>query len=145
MPNHNDYVSVELLFISAHCLLSFFFFLFLSFFLLAQQPQWARASSIIKFLDHSQRRSIVGRTPLGEWSARRRGLYLTTHNTHNRQTSMSPSGIRTHNLSRRAVADLRRRPRSHWDQHKSISTKPKTEYLGQLDDVSLRGMKFKPQ
>jgi hypothetical protein len=27
---------------------------------------------------------------LDEWSARRRDLYLTTHNTHNRQTSMPP-------------------------------------------------------
>jgi hypothetical protein len=31
------------------------------------------------FLDHSQRRSTVGRTPLDEWSARPRDLYLTTH------------------------------------------------------------------
>jgi hypothetical protein len=34
------------------------------------------------------RHTTVGRTPLDEWSARRRDLYLTTHNTHNRQTSM---------------------------------------------------------
>ena len=42
----------------------------------------------LMFLDHTQRRSTVGRTPLDEWSARRRDLYLTTHDTHNRQTSM---------------------------------------------------------
>ena len=30
----------------------------------------------------------LSRTPLDEWSARRRDLYLTTHNTHKRQTSM---------------------------------------------------------
>ena len=30
-----------------------------------------------------------GRTPLCEWSARRRDLFLTTHNIHKRQTSMS--------------------------------------------------------
>jgi hypothetical protein len=42
------------------------------------------------FLDHTQRRTTVGRTPLDEWSARRRDLYRTTHNTHNRQTSMLP-------------------------------------------------------
>jgi hypothetical protein len=35
------------------------------------------------FLDHTQRRTTVGRTPLGERSARRRDLYLTTHDTHN--------------------------------------------------------------
>jgi hypothetical protein len=51
---------------------------------------WAMASSFTRFLDHTQRRTTVGRTPLDEWSARRRDLYLTTHNTHNRQTTMSP-------------------------------------------------------
>jgi len=40
------------------------------------------------FLDHTQRRTTVVRTHLDEWSARRRDLYLITHNTHNRQTSM---------------------------------------------------------
>jgi hypothetical protein len=45
------------------------------------------------FLDQTQRRTTVGRTPLDEWSARRRNLYLTTHNTHNRQTSMPPVGF----------------------------------------------------
>ena len=47
-------------------------------------PQWARASSFTRFLDHTQRRNTVGRTPLDEWSARRIDLYLTKHNTHNR-------------------------------------------------------------
>ena len=51
------------------------------------------ASSFLRFLDHTQRRTTVGRTPLDEWSARRRDLYLTTHNTHNRQTSMPPVGF----------------------------------------------------
>ena len=46
------------------------------------------------FLDHAQRRSTVGRTPLDEWSARRRDLYLTTHGTHNRQISMPPVGFK---------------------------------------------------
>jgi len=35
----------------------------------------------------------LGRNPLDEGSACRRDLYLTTHNTHNRQTSMSPAGF----------------------------------------------------
>ena len=42
------------------------------------------------FRDHTQRHTTVGRTPLDEWSARRRDLYLTTHNT---QTSMPPAGF----------------------------------------------------
>jgi hypothetical protein len=68
-------------------------------------PQWARASSFTRFLDDTQRRTTVGRTPLGEWSARRRDLYLTTHNTHNRQISMPPVGFVSHYLSRREAAD----------------------------------------
>ena len=51
-------------------------------------PQWARFSSFTRFLDHTQRRSTVGMTSLDEWSARRRDLYLTTHNTRKRQTPM---------------------------------------------------------
>jgi len=35
--------------------------------------------------------------------------YLTIHNTTN-----IPGGIRTHNLSRQAAADLRLRPHCHW-------------------------------
>jgi hypothetical protein len=32
----------------------------------ATAPEWARASSLTRFLDHTQRRTTVGRTPLGE-------------------------------------------------------------------------------
>jgi len=63
------------------------------FFLWCESPQWAMATSFFRFLDHTQRRITVGRTPLDEWSARHRDPYLTTHNTHNRQTSMSPVGF----------------------------------------------------
>ena len=48
----------------------------------------------LMFLDHTERRSTVGRTPLDEWLARRRDLYLTTHDTHNRQISMPPVGFK---------------------------------------------------
>jgi hypothetical protein len=61
-------------------------FLFACFW--SDSPQWARVSSFTKFLDRAQRRTTVGRTPLDKWSSRRRDLYLATHNTHNRQTSM---------------------------------------------------------
>ena len=47
----------------------------------------------LMFLDHTQRRTTVGRTPLDECSARRRDLYLTTHDTRNRQISMPPVGF----------------------------------------------------
>jgi len=58
-----------------------------------QPSSRAIASSLTRFLDHTQRRTTVGRTPLDEWSARRRDLYLTTHYTHNRQIYMPPVGF----------------------------------------------------
>jgi hypothetical protein len=39
------------------------------------------------------RHTTFGRTPLDEGPARHRELYLTTHNTHNRQTPMPPVGF----------------------------------------------------
>jgi len=39
------------------------------------------------------RHTTLGRTPLDEWSARRKGFYLTTHNTHKRQTSIPPARL----------------------------------------------------
>ena len=66
----------------------FFFFL-----LWRCDPTRVMASSFLMFLDHTQRRATVGRAPLNEWSARRRDLYLTTDNNHNRQTSMPPVGF----------------------------------------------------
>ena len=68
-------------------------------------PQWARASSFTRFLDHTQRHTTVDRTLLDEWSACRRDLYLTTHNTHNTQTSMPPAGFEPRNPSKRAATD----------------------------------------
>jgi hypothetical protein len=63
---------------------------------------------------HSLRQTTLGRTPLYESSARRRGLYLTTHNTHNRQTSMPPVGFflilsvfQNYSFTRIAVPGLR--------------------------------------
>jgi hypothetical protein len=58
--------------------------LFVCLFLIRQPPppHWARASSFTRFLVSTQQRTTVGRPPLDEWSARRRDLYLTTHNRH---------------------------------------------------------------
>jgi hypothetical protein len=55
-------------------------------------PRWP-ASAFTRFLDHTQQRTTVGRTPLDEWSPRHRDLDLATRNTHNRQTSMPPVGF----------------------------------------------------
>jgi hypothetical protein len=81
------------------------------YFLWYCSPSRALATST-RFIDHTQRRATVGRTPLDEWSARRRDLYPTTHTTANHASG----GIRTHDRSRRAVVDLRLRPRVHWDR-----------------------------
>jgi len=67
----------------------------------------AVASSVLRFLCHTQRRTTVGRTPLDKWSACRRDLSLT-NTTHNK--------LLNRNLSRRAVADLHIRPRGYWDR-----------------------------
>jgi hypothetical protein len=62
-----------------------------SFFLWRCCPTRVMASSFLMFLDPTQRRSTVGRTPLDEWSACRSDFYLTTHDTQNRQTSKFPA------------------------------------------------------
>jgi hypothetical protein len=76
------------------------------------------ASSFLRLRDHTQWHTTVGRTPLDEWSARRRDLYLT-NTQHLQLTNIhAPDGIRTRNPSRRAAADPRLRPLDHWDRHK---------------------------
>ena len=73
--------------------ISVFFLLLFFFFIWRNSPHCSRACSFTRFLDHTQRRTTVGRTPLDEWIARRRDLCLTTHNTHNRQTSIPQVGF----------------------------------------------------
>jgi hypothetical protein len=74
------------------------------------------ASSVLRFRDHTQGRTTAGRTPLDEWSARSRGLYLT-NTQHSQQTNIyAPGGIRTRNPSRRAAADPRLIPLGQWDR-----------------------------
>ena len=47
----------------------------------------------------------LGGTPLDEWSARRKNLYLTTHNSFRRETPLPSGGIRTRNSSKGAAAN----------------------------------------
>ena len=49
------------------------------------------ASSVLRFLDHTQRRTTVGRTPLNERSARRRSCYI--NNKQKIRTSMPSVGL----------------------------------------------------
>jgi hypothetical protein len=72
------------IFLVIHIYLSLFLYVW------RHSRQWVMTSSFTRFLDHTQRRTTVGRTPLDKWSARSRDLYLTIYNTHNRQTSMPP-------------------------------------------------------
>jgi hypothetical protein len=58
------------------------------------------------------RHTTLCRTPLDEWLASRRDLYLTTHNNHDTETSMPPAGFEPSKL---AAAEPRLRLRGHWD------------------------------
>jgi hypothetical protein len=52
-------------------------------------PGGPRPSHFSRLHDHKLfRYTTLGRTPLHEGPAHRKDLYLTTHNTHKRQTSM---------------------------------------------------------
>jgi hypothetical protein len=56
-----------------------------------------------------------GRTPLYEWSARRKDLYL--HRTTQQTNIHASRGIWTRDPSNQAAVHLRLRPRGHWDLH----------------------------
>ena len=60
-----------------------YIYIYIYIFVLARHPppQWAMVSSFTRFLDHTKRRTTVGRVPLDEWSALRKDLYLTTRTT----------------------------------------------------------------
>jgi hypothetical protein len=63
---------------------------------------------------HSIRHTTLGRTPLDEWSACSRDLYLTTQTLY--KTNIHAVGwIRTCISCKRAAADPNLTPRSHWD------------------------------
>jgi hypothetical protein len=87
------------------------------FFCGAATQRGSRLPHFLRFLDHSQRRTTVGRTPLDEWLARRRDLYLTTHTTHTRERHPWP---RWDSSSQFQQASGRRpttyTARGHWDR-----------------------------
>ena len=98
--------------ISGRLFIYFFFF----FLLWRCDPMRVMASLFLMFLDHTQQRTTVRRTPLdGVISSSQR--HLPDNTQHSQQTNIhAPGAIRTHDLSRRAAADLRLRPRGHWDR-----------------------------
>ena len=98
-----------------------------------------------RFLNHTQRRITVGRAPPDEWSARRRDLYLSTYNTHKRQTSLPLAGIeplistgkwpQTHGL----------RPRGHWDRLLELITNCKPRIAVDYFNVNSNFLVITPQ
>ena len=64
----------------------------LYFSLWRNSPPRARVILLLSFQHHTQGHTTVGRT-MDEGSARRRDLYHTIHNIHDRQTPMPPAGF----------------------------------------------------
>jgi hypothetical protein len=60
---------------------------------MAQQPLVGQGLLIVEASRSPLIHPTLGRIPLEEWLTHRRNLYLITHNTHKRQTSMPPAGF----------------------------------------------------
>ena len=97
---HNISMSVTSIFLvlcfrtSALNIRTFFFLKKVSFFPWHNSPQWARTFHYRSFtitLRHTHTHTHTSRTSLEVWSALRRDLHLTTHNTYNRQISKPPA------------------------------------------------------
>ena len=115
----------------------------------------ARTTSFLTFLDHKQRHTPIGRTPLDEGSARCRIFYLTTHttNTHTPPPAAffgalfvlvslfilfcilpfftnihAPGEIRTRKPSKHATTDHRSRPFGHWNRREKSMVGRKIKY-----------------
>jgi hypothetical protein len=76
-------------------------------------PVWAMAS-FLSFLVHTQHCCTFSRTCMDKRSAHCRDLYLTTHNTHKKQTSIPQQDSNPQSYKVRA-ADLHLRPHGHWE------------------------------
>ena len=107
----------------------------------AQQPPGAKASSFARFLDHTQRSITVGRTPLDGRSACRSDLHLTTtHDTHNRKTSMPPAVFESAvSAGERPQTDALECAAVHWDLHGTFFFSPKLAFK---DCYNLRDSKL---
>jgi len=87
-----------------------------------QMAQQALVGQSLLVIDNSRSHidtpHTLGRTPLDEWSARRRDLHQTKHITHPQETNIHvPAMIRTRNRSKRADADPDLTSRGHWHHH----------------------------
>jgi hypothetical protein len=103
------------------------------------------ASSLLRVVDHRQH-TTVGRSPLGQSSARRRDLYLATHNIHKRQTSMPLAGFepaisvserpQNHAFNRTATGT------GHTTAHGSVPSAVKSSQLIILLPLLYEGVRF---
>ena len=99
----------------------------MSVFLWRCDPTLFMASSFLRFsrshtTTHHSRQDSFGRVI----SSSQRPLPDNTQ--HSQQTNIrAPYGIRTHDFSRRAAADLRLRPRGHWDRQRNVSKYTKAD------------------
>ena len=81
----------------------------------SNSPQWAKAFSLSRIHNHTQTHNTRQDSSGRVISLSQRPLPDNTQ--HSQQTDIhAPGGIRTHNPSQRAAADLRLRPRGHWDR-----------------------------
>ena len=80
------------------------------------------------------RHTTLGRTPMDEWPARCRDLYLTTHNTHKRQTSMLPTGFEPSSATSKRSSNVMSRLRAVRPVNRS-SILSRSRYLSILHKV----------
>ena len=76
----------------------------------------------------SRSHTTVGRTPLDEWSARRRDLYLAAQKTHKRQTCMPPAEFEP-------TISAGKRPQTHALDRAATGTGDTTWIPGQIHGV----------
>jgi hypothetical protein len=81
----------------------------------------------------ARKHTTIGRTPLDDWSARRRDLYLTTH-TNKRQTWLR--GIRTRYPSKPEAAGPRLWPRDNLDRPVVHNRKMQSKTTVNTEDIS---------
>ena len=100
-----------------NCCCSFHFYIYASPFFVALRPNAGHGLLIIEVSrSHTTTHHIRYDSSGLVISSSQRPLPDNTQ--HSQQTNLhAPGGIRTHNLSRRAAADLHLKPRGHWDRH----------------------------
>jgi hypothetical protein len=88
------------------------------------------------------RHTTFGKTPLDEWPARRRDLYMTTPNTHKRRTYMPPAVIRTLNPNKRAVACPHLGQRGHWNRQFPQFVTPESPFWLTVFRLSIKSVRI---